>query len=112
MGRLPQREKRIISDWDGKISGLDLRLGPAIFRTRIAQAIFGLRPGYPIRYCSRLPPRFKVELNSMKNRTETLEVGSTAPDFSLCAANREGMFSLGNFLKQGPLILEFLRGTW
>jgi len=48
----------------------------------------------------------------MKDRTETLEVGSVAPDFSLSAANREGTFSLGSFLKQGPLILEFLRGTW
>jgi len=48
----------------------------------------------------------------MKNRTETLEIGSRAPDFSLTATNREGMFSLGGFLAQGPLILEFLRGTW
>ena len=48
----------------------------------------------------------------MKDRTETLEIGSKAPDFSLFAANREGMFSLGGFLAQGPLILEFLRGTW
>ncbi len=46
------------------------------------------------------------------NRTDTLEIGSKAPDFSLSAANREGMFSLGGFLDQGPLILEFLRGTW
>lgn len=53
----------------------------------------------------------KVELN-MKNRTETLEVGSRAPDFSLTAANREGIFALGSLLTQGPLILEFLRGTW
>ena len=35
----------------------------------------------------------KVELN-MKNRTETLEIGSPAPDFSLGAANREGTFTL------------------
>lgn len=48
----------------------------------------------------------------MKDRTETLAVGSKAPDFSLSAANREGMFSLGGFLVKGPLILEFLRGTW
>ena len=49
---------------------------------------------------------------NMKDRTETLEIGSKAPDFSLSAANREGVFSLGGFLAQGPLILEFLRGTW
>ncbi len=53
----------------------------------------------------------KVEL-SMKNRTETLEIGGRAPDFTLEAANREGTFTLGGLLAQGALILEFLRGTW
>ena len=48
----------------------------------------------------------------MKNRTETLEIGSRAPDFSLAAANREGTFTLRGLLEQGTLILEFLRGTW
>ena len=48
----------------------------------------------------------------MKDRTETLAIGSAALGFSLSAANREGVFSLGSFVKQGPLILEFLRGTW
>jgi len=48
----------------------------------------------------------------MKNRTDTLEVGSRAPDFSLAAANRAGSFTLGGLLAQGELILEFLRGTW
>jgi hypothetical protein len=48
----------------------------------------------------------------MKDRTDTLEIGSRAPGFSLSAANRDGTFSLGEFLAQGPLILEFLRGTW
>jgi peroxiredoxin len=50
----------------------------------------------------------------MKDRTDTLEIGSQAPDFSLSAANRDGTFSLGGLLAQGqgPLILEFLRGTW
>jgi hypothetical protein len=52
-----------------------------------------------------------VEL-SMKNRTETLEIGSRAPDFSLGAANREGTFTLRGLLDKGALILEFLRGTW
>ena len=49
---------------------------------------------------------------NMKDRTETLEVGSRAPDFSLGAANREGIFTLAAFLARRPLILEFLRGTW
>jgi len=48
----------------------------------------------------------------MRNRTETLEIGSRAPEFSLGAANGKGAFTLGGLLAQGPLILEFLRGTW
>ena len=48
----------------------------------------------------------------MQNRTETLEIGSRASDFSLGAANREGTFTLGGLLAHGALILEFLRGTW
>jgi hypothetical protein len=48
----------------------------------------------------------------MLNRTETLTLGASAPEFLLSAANREGMFSLSGFLSCGPVILEFLRGTW
>jgi peroxiredoxin len=48
----------------------------------------------------------------VRNRTDTLEVGSRAPEFSLEAANREGTFSLAGLLARGTLILEFLRGTW
>jgi len=48
----------------------------------------------------------------VKDRTETLEIGARAPDFSLSAANREGMFSLTGLLQGGALVLEFLRGTW
>jgi peroxiredoxin len=48
----------------------------------------------------------------MQNCTETLGIGSSAPDFSLAAANREGTFSLSNLHKPGPVIVEFLRGTW
>jgi hypothetical protein len=48
----------------------------------------------------------------MKDRTDTLEIGSHAPEFSLSPANRDGTFSLAGLLAQGPLILEFLRGTW
>lgn len=48
----------------------------------------------------------------MKNRTETLEIGSLAPYFSLGAANRDGVFALDGLLAQGKLVLEFLRGTW
>jgi hypothetical protein len=48
----------------------------------------------------------------MKSRTETLEIGSLAPYFSLGAANREGTFTLDGLLSEGKLILEFVRGTW
>jgi len=48
----------------------------------------------------------------VKNCTETLEIGSRAPDFSLGAANREGTFTLSGLLQGGALIVEFLRGTW
>jgi hypothetical protein len=48
----------------------------------------------------------------MQNRTDTLEIGSRPPDFSLAAANREGTFTLGGMLQRGTLILEFVRGTW
>jgi hypothetical protein len=57
----------------------------------------------------RVNLRFKI---GMKNRTETLEIGSIAPDFVLQAANREGTFTLDGLLAGGKLILEFVRGTW
>jgi hypothetical protein len=53
----------------------------------------------------------KVDV-SMNNRTETLDIGSSAPNFSLGAANREGTFTLSGLIASGTLILEFLRGTW
>jgi hypothetical protein len=48
----------------------------------------------------------------MKDRTETLAVGGRAPEFSVGAANRDGILTLSGFLRRGVLILEFLRGTW
>jgi hypothetical protein len=50
--------------------------------------------------------------NRMWDRTETLSVGSRAPEFLLSAANRDGILSLSGFLSRGALIVEFLRGTW
>ncbi len=73
-----------------------------------------IRPGlFPVPHplLFRKSTSLKVESN-MKNRTETLEIGSRAPDFSLTAANRESIFTLAGLLAQGTLILEFLRGTW
>jgi len=48
----------------------------------------------------------------MQNQTETLGIDSKAPSFSLQAANRDENFSLFELLSHGPLIVEFLRGTW
>jgi hypothetical protein len=53
-----------------------------------------------------------LQSRKMKERTGTLAVGELAPDFTLPAANQEGAFSLSHWLQRGPLILEFLRGTW
>jgi hypothetical protein len=64
---------------------------------------------YPLLFLNSTSP--KVDLN-VKDRTETLEIGVRAPDFSLGAANREGTFTLGGLLAQGTVVLEFLRGTW
>jgi hypothetical protein len=48
----------------------------------------------------------------MLDHTETLQVGSRASEFTLEAANREGVLTLSGFLRRGVLIAEFLRGTW
>jgi len=48
----------------------------------------------------------------MRDKTETLAVGDQAPEFTLPAANRDGPFPLRTLLAGGPLVLEFLRGTW
>ena len=50
--------------------------------------------------------------NQMLDHTETLRVGARTPEFSLEAANRDGILTLSGFLKRGLLIVEFLRGTW
>ncbi len=48
----------------------------------------------------------------MQRKTETLEVGSFAPLFTLAAANHAESFSLQELTARGPVILEFMRGTW
>jgi len=48
----------------------------------------------------------------MQNITENLGIGSRAPEFKLSVANREGTLALSSLLGQGPVIVEFLRGTW
>ncbi len=44
--------------------------------------------------------------------TSTLKVGDSAPGFTLAAANREGSFALSDAVARGPVVVEFLRGTW
>jgi hypothetical protein len=75
--------------------------------SRIAQTVIPV----PDPLLFLLSTSLRVKLN-MKDRTETLEIRSLAPYFSLGAANREGTFTLDGLLAQGTLILEFLRGTW
>jgi peroxiredoxin len=48
----------------------------------------------------------------MLNHSGTLRVGDRAPEFTLTAANRQGAFALAELRTNGPVILEFLRGTW
>ncbi len=48
----------------------------------------------------------------MQNITETLGVGSRAPDFRLGAANSARIHTLAEWTSKGPVMLEFLRGTW
>jgi hypothetical protein len=48
----------------------------------------------------------------MLDHTETLKVGARAPEFSLEAANRDGILTLSGFLRRAAFIAEFVRGTW
>jgi len=54
----------------------------------------------------------------MQDRTETLKVGDRAPEFTLAAANDTAIakarqnVSVSQLVARGPVIVEFLRGTW
>ncbi len=48
----------------------------------------------------------------MKSVSDTLKIGDPAPHFILTAANRDGEFTLDQYTAKGPVLLEFLRGTW
>ena len=67
-------------------------------------------PGHLVGYCSEFFAA--LESINMRDRTETLQVGSRAPEFALEAANRDGMFTMSGFLRRAILVVEFLRGTW
>jgi peroxiredoxin len=62
----------------------------------------GLHLGFHCLGCNR----------DMQNTTETLGIGSRAPEFRLAAANGSLMISLSQLIAQGPLVLKFMRGTW
>jgi peroxiredoxin len=44
--------------------------------------------------------------------SSTLKVGDAAPSFTLDAANVGEPVSLATMLERGPVIVEFVRGTW
>jgi peroxiredoxin len=48
----------------------------------------------------------------MPGSSQTLRIGDRAPEFTLAAANRGEVYSLPQVLARGPVVLEFLRGTW
>lgn len=56
----------------------------------------------------------------MRSTSGTLRPGDLAPEFKLTAVNRVDeaaerrlqQFSLGELVARGPVLLEFLRGTW
>jgi len=58
----------------------------------------------------------------MNDRTETLRIGDHAPEFRLATANKalgptgelraRDEVSLSQLRARGPVIVEFLRGTW
>lgn len=47
-----------------------------------------------------------------QSASDTLNLGDAAPKFRLNAANRPETSDLQDLLQRGPLIVEFLRGTW
>ncbi|MBZ5629537.1 MAG: hypothetical protein LAO06_11805 [Acidobacteriia bacterium] len=48
----------------------------------------------------------------MTHHSSTLDLGDRAPEFTLTSANGMGEVSLGKLLQRGPVVVEFLRGTW
>jgi peroxiredoxin len=50
--------------------------------------------------------------SNVQNTTDTLGIGSRAPDFRLTAVNSNQTYSLAELVADSPAILEFMRGTW
>jgi len=63
-----------------------------------------------VSHVADIPGWLKVEV--VPGSSQTLRIGDRAPEFTLAAANRSEVYSLPQVLVRGPVILEFLRGTW
>jgi peroxiredoxin len=61
---------------------------------------------------SAVVPVFLVFYSRPMGTSATLKLGDRVPDFVLFAANRPGPWSLEEARQRGPVIVEFLRGTW
>ncbi len=48
----------------------------------------------------------------MAKQSATLVVGQRVPEFTLSSANGTEPVSLSALRQRGPVIIEFLRGTW
>jgi peroxiredoxin len=48
----------------------------------------------------------------MGKQSATVAVGQRVPEFTLSPANGAEPVSLAALLQRGPVIIEFLRGTW
>jgi len=83
----------------------DLRFFGCLSRVGTSSVIV---PLLPLHYC-----HFWMARNS-----DTLKVGDSAPSFSLWAANEFNAIGtplemrLQDLMQRGPVVLEFLRGTW
>jgi hypothetical protein len=59
---------------------------------------------------SRFLPCFTVR--SMARESSTIKLRDRAPEFMLLAVNMPQAVSLKTLLGNGPVVVEFLRGTW
>ena len=48
----------------------------------------------------------------MSLESTTLRIGDSAPAFSLFSINAQRTITLESLRKRGPVVVEFLRGTW
>ncbi len=48
----------------------------------------------------------------VSDTSDTLKLGDRGPYFTLDAANQSTRISLAELIREGPAVLEFLRGTW